>query len=498
MQKKGRTTRTINPLPFLDLDPHRFEDLVRNLLYDFKRWRSIEATGKAGSDQGFDVRAWEEANGVSNVEEDDEISITPVYGHLWKIQCKREKQIGPTKIKAIINEGVDKSDPPYGYVLVAPTTFSKRSYDVFRTELRARGVMEFHLWGKSELEDMLFFPKNDSILFAFFGISLITKKRSRGTEIKFLINNKNRLLKIFNNGSPQGEFYKAVLARDSKGQNYPWKTEYTDFDQIPRWKEYTATECHPLGLLVNVAQRLAFVDIKTKRWDAIDQVNLIQHPSDDREERKEHRERLKAARLFWRYLPRANQANLNVKGLIHFEDILAIDDRGDSYFSCPHIFVDFKVSSGPFRWFYELLTVGREEMPINLAEYKRIRFFPKVFPAAPIGQTYREPTVEFDSATARQFGTDYFVKSLFDISGRYAFLKKGDRILLVGVAPLLQEQETFLEITYTYKVDSQVYLMEHPGHRHLIENQIGRKLAEHDVITILEFDTLHSWEMDKK
>lgn len=32
-------TRTMNPLPFQDLEPKRFEDLVRQLAYDFKPWR---------------------------------------------------------------------------------------------------------------------------------------------------------------------------------------------------------------------------------------------------------------------------------------------------------------------------------------------------------------------------------------------------------------------------------------------------------------------------
>ena len=39
-------TKTINPLHFEDLDPHRFEDLVRQHIYDFKNWRSLEPTGR--------------------------------------------------------------------------------------------------------------------------------------------------------------------------------------------------------------------------------------------------------------------------------------------------------------------------------------------------------------------------------------------------------------------------------------------------------------------
>src|SRR5258708_4901719 len=113
MTRKPLPTRTVNPLPFLDLDPHRFEDLVRNLIYDFKRWKSIEATGRGGSDDGFDVRAWEETNEVEvsdRESEDEEPAAQPMEGNLWKIQCKREKQLGPSKIKAIVQDGVDQKN----------------------------------------------------------------------------------------------------------------------------------------------------------------------------------------------------------------------------------------------------------------------------------------------------------------------------------------------------------------------------------------------------
>jgi hypothetical protein len=47
----------IQPLPFTHLEPKRFEDLVRQLVYDFRPWRRLEATGRSGSDDGFDARA---------------------------------------------------------------------------------------------------------------------------------------------------------------------------------------------------------------------------------------------------------------------------------------------------------------------------------------------------------------------------------------------------------------------------------------------------------
>jgi hypothetical protein len=53
------TTRTLNPLHFEDLEPHRFEDMVRQLAYDLKEWKSIEATGRLGDDEEVDIRATE-------------------------------------------------------------------------------------------------------------------------------------------------------------------------------------------------------------------------------------------------------------------------------------------------------------------------------------------------------------------------------------------------------------------------------------------------------
>jgi hypothetical protein len=70
---KARITRTYGPIHFEDLDPHRFEDLVRELIYDYKDWRSIEATGRSGSDEGIDIRAYERIPGgaAPDTEEDN-------------------------------------------------------------------------------------------------------------------------------------------------------------------------------------------------------------------------------------------------------------------------------------------------------------------------------------------------------------------------------------------------------------------------------------------
>ena len=48
----AKVSKTIGPLHFEDLEPHRFEDLVRQLIYDFRSWKAIEATGRVGLDEG--------------------------------------------------------------------------------------------------------------------------------------------------------------------------------------------------------------------------------------------------------------------------------------------------------------------------------------------------------------------------------------------------------------------------------------------------------------
>src|SRR5882724_9729284 len=103
-------TRTFNPLPFTDLEPKRFEDLVRQLVYDFRPWRRLEATGRSGSDDGFDARALEivqasDATAAADQGElDDETAANGAADRLWLIQSKRERTISPAKLKGYLGQ----------------------------------------------------------------------------------------------------------------------------------------------------------------------------------------------------------------------------------------------------------------------------------------------------------------------------------------------------------------------------------------------------------
>lgn len=328
MTSKPTVSKTLGPLHFEDLDPHRFEDLIRELAYDFRDWISIEATGRSGTDDGFDIRAFErygDSGPIAGESLNEEDAVHPMEGRVWMFQCKRERTVGPKKVQSIIKDGVSSIEPPYGYVLAAPANFSKSAYDKFREELRSRGVMEFYLWGRADLEDMLHLPKNDRILFAFFGISLITRRKSRAAELRTLISVKNRLQKLIGihpNHDP-------ILLRDSKDTFYPYEEKYDDFDLRPRWLEKPVIEMHPLGLIFEVARYFAICDLEAKTWDYTSVINQVRSSFDHAHNQNDH-QLTKRIQTFVESFPRRQHATLVERRIVRFEAIVAIDDEGDA------------------------------------------------------------------------------------------------------------------------------------------------------------------------
>jgi hypothetical protein len=101
----ARATRTINPLHFEDLEPHRFEDLVRQLAHGFRPWRSLEATGRLGNDEGVDIRGWERF--AASTEADDSGAVDDVeIDREWRIQVKRHKVLGPADLRTIVTDAI--------------------------------------------------------------------------------------------------------------------------------------------------------------------------------------------------------------------------------------------------------------------------------------------------------------------------------------------------------------------------------------------------------
>lgn len=394
-------TRTLNPLHFEDLEPHRFEDLVRQLAYDFRRWKSIEATGRLGSDEGIDIRAIEivknEDEEIEPAFEEDRL-ITSHTERLWIIQCKREKAIPPKKMVRIITDSIpSEGGTLYGFILSAACDFSKKTRDVFYDELRKRGVQEFYLWGKAELEDMLFLPKNDHLLFAYFNVSLAIRKRSLRNQIRAKLILKRKLVRIL--GDVRKEHHTPVLLIDANDTRYPYKRDIPDFDEFPRWKYYTFLRHEPNHLAFIFRNFFAYVDDNGEKWDTLfDYDNapaMYSHLLDDDERIKNMEKRDKYWSYWYNKIPEKNRATFYVIKYINYDRILDVDEDGDLYYQGPHIYVEFDREKGPFD--PEMLSEYIEFDSHFSRKYShptianRIKFFPKRIPKPEPKQDLPQP-----------------------------------------------------------------------------------------------------------
>jgi hypothetical protein len=395
-------TRSIGPIHFEDMEPHRFEDLVRALLYDFRSWTMLEPTGRSGSDDGFDARGWE-AEQVDSVEQGDafdEETDQPAasVGRKWLVQCKREKKISPKKLLAYLDEiSTDELPSLHGIVFAAACEFSKKAHDAFRERCRELGFNEMHLWGKGTIEDFLLQPKNDHLLFAFVGVSLGLRRRSIRTDLRARLATKRKLVRIFGKGS---FVHKECLFRDPLDERYPYHGELVDglyraWKKPRRWLVRVVTKVTHDGLQFELHDRMAYVADDRKHWDTTEigdravppaRDNSWEHLDDQEDEwRAEYN-----ATHFWNELPQKNRGRLVSTGVVKFEDILAIDEDGDDTVDCPVVFVEFpNEDCMPRSTGVSVIKIDEER--IEIAKADRIKFFPEKFPQVelPNSQEYK-------------------------------------------------------------------------------------------------------------
>ena len=351
------TSRTTGPIHFEDLEPRRFEDQVRQLAYDFKNWRRLEATGRSGSDDGFDARGYEI---VANDEPTDDELEDASEGEgrllrpdrLWLIQSKREKSISPKKLSTYLDQtNLTDSEKLHGLIFVAACDFSKKSRDAFREKCESLGIQEWHLWGKAELEDQLFLPKNDNLLFAYFGISLTIRRRSRKSAIGQLLATKRKAHRTLS-----GMLNAHLLLRDASDDNYPSAPE--DHWSRPKWLSAQFREFHARGLIFQLNRYFAYLSSEPIQWDAALSLDDAPRRGDYWIKGGDTFQTRAKIYEFWDALPEANRAWLDVMALVPYDSIIAIDELGDNYHREPHVYVEFDQTLGPFDGYAVKVSAG--------------------------------------------------------------------------------------------------------------------------------------------
>ncbi len=336
----ANVTHTVGPLNFEALDSKRFEDLVRQLVYEFKTWRRLETVG-SGNDEGFDVRGLEIVATGEDLERDieavreDENEPGTTSDRLWLIRCKRERAMEPAKLIEYLGDlDVPSGESAHGLIFAAACDFSNTSHDVFREQCRAKGVQIAHLWGRSEIEDLLFQSKNDHLLFAYFGFSLSIRQRARRTELRSQIATKKRIQSLVERDPNQ-----LLLIRNAFGDLYP-KIPQGPLFSDDHWRLCPFDRLSHRGLVVEWASFMAFID-DGPIWDAADASGFRQshlHAGRKWNRKKHENPDYDRARNFWNGLEEKNKAWVSSLGVIPYDRIIAVDDVGDDYFSGTHVF----------------------------------------------------------------------------------------------------------------------------------------------------------------
>lgn len=379
----AKITRTIGPLAFEALEPRRFEDLVRQLAYEFKPWRQLETTSREGDD-GFDARGLEIAPAADGSEPASEVSgkdapaVRP--DRPWLIRCKQDRSIPSAQLIEHLDKiNFTSGEPLYGLIFAAPSEFSKSAHEKYRDYCRSKGVRVAHLWGKPELEDLLFQPENDRLLFAYFGYSLTIRQRTRTSELRREIATKKQLQQLVETDPTQ-----LLLIRNAFGDIYPRIPQGSAFSDL-HWRLCPFDMLSHRGLVVEWASFMAFTDAGPT-WDAADANGFRQshlHAGGKWQRKMYESADYDRARKFWNALDEKHRARVNFLGVIPYDRIIAIDDVGDDYFSGAHIYCRYERGSPIASSRIVLQPVKANGLaPIRLDRpdgARRVEMFPKEF-----------------------------------------------------------------------------------------------------------------------
>lgn len=351
-------TRTISQLHFEDLEPHRFEDLIRQLIYDFKEWSSLEATGKLGQDDGIDILGRERIKKIEIEDLEDKEEVFELEERIWNIQCKREKSIAPQKIIKIIKESFVAGRPDC-YILAAACNFSKKARDVFREEMVNYGIKEFYIWGKTELEDMLFQEKNDYLLFAYFGISIHLKQKNELLDLKKKIALKKKIKDLVLN---EDKNFEGVVIVEVDNTEYTEKLEHYFF---------LGSDLGIRGIEVIFGRFFAYVDEDNKEYDYCEEAMFYKPTNRNLDNQNRYYSDEKKIDI-----EKEKEGFVEKRFILPYDQIREIDFIGDVYSDYkPIIYIKDKKIIGKEERIIIEIGIGYSKRYYNEKEFKRIKVY---------------------------------------------------------------------------------------------------------------------------
>jgi hypothetical protein len=382
VQVKPTPSRTTNQLHFEDLDPHRFEDLVRQLVYGWRNWTVLEPLGRSGADDGIDIRGIETITLPVDLDEPDGDPVGDQ--RVWYVQCKREKAFGPTKARAVATAAVNGAvEAPFGFILAAPCELSKRTRETLAGQLHDAGVRQVVAWGRADLEDLLFRAENDHLLFAYFGISLQIRRRGITTELRSHLAKKRQVYRAIADLDHRGRSF--VFVRDPTRLDYAFPEGREQFEvNNPPWLWTSFTHHSNPGMLPLVFRRHhAWLSADRKTYDFVDTCSHAGPSSEvDKMSPIEQERCRRLHRYFYNAVPKEERAWVNTVGWIPYDNILLVDDLGDAFNEPPHVLVTRDHEHGFFTHIRTYIEVdhssGGDHIPVD--DLRRVVHFPAEIP----------------------------------------------------------------------------------------------------------------------
>lgn len=309
-------------LHFEDLEPKMFERMYLNILDTDGMYEDIRPYGIKGADEGIDILCTEKGG-----------------THRFYIQCKRYEYLSKSELLNIVDRIISGNSNYQGQIIKVVTScdVTKESYEAYENYAIEKGFGKASIIGRTSLDSQLHLEKYRLVKERFFGSEISKEEQARkkiedSKRGKSLVE-KKLLLPITDNSraaimnrikNPSTKFKDTeVILRSIYDEVYPNANE--DGESSSWFKSYLH-DIYNDGIQLHLCY-----------WEY---EKIIINPYGEWV--------LKSEFDASQYCGETLQLNVNIIGRIPYYNVVEINEDGDDYFGCPHIYCIFHDEKGPF------------------------------------------------------------------------------------------------------------------------------------------------------